>query len=106
MENLMKPIRQEQEVQELDEDIIINEWRQVLTLTYPFPPPCMPSLNHPFPTSPYFASLHHKPPTPHLHQLINSTYYLKSLLWINGIIMGRELSYDNENIDDNYIDMI
>jgi hypothetical protein len=37
VESLVKPERQEQEAQESDEDIIINEWRQVLTPTYPYP---------------------------------------------------------------------
>ena len=38
--------RQEQKVQELDEDIIVSEWRQVLTPTYSSPIHYAPSLNH------------------------------------------------------------
>jgi hypothetical protein len=42
----MEPERQEQKTQELDKDIIVSEWRQVLTPTYPSLHFKQPSLNH------------------------------------------------------------
>ena len=77
-------------------NIIISEWRQVLSPTYSLPLHYMPSHDHPLPPSPYFASLHPKPSTLHLHQFNKpNLQYLSP----HCELINYELDYDNINDD-------